>query len=212
MNDYGMYLLGALATLFSVVNPISTMPVFLALTVNSDKEHRVLMARKSAMLMILILIGFLLAGSFILKFFAISLEGIRIAGGLVIVRAGYALLNSIEKPNLSQESKDEGLTKTDISLTPLAIPLLAGPGAMAAVISMSTKADDIAKMVMIGLSIIIVAFTVFISFKYSAKALPIIGTSGLEALTKIMGFITMAIGVQFIMNGVLPILKMAYAG
>lgn len=164
------------------------------------------------MLMILILIGFLLAGSFILKFFAISLEGIRIAGGLVIVRAGYALLNSIEKPNLSQESKDEGLTKTDISLTPLAIPLLAGPGAMAAVISMSTKADDIAKMVMIGLSIIIVAFTVFISFKYSAKALPIIGTSGLEALTKIMGFITMAIGVQFIMNGVLPILKMAYAG
>lgn len=212
MNDYGMYLLGALATLFSVVNPISTMPVFLALTVNSDKEHRDLMARKSAMLMILILIGFLLAGSFILKFFAISLEGIRIAGGLVIVRAGYALLNSIEKPNLSQESKDEGLTKTDISLTPLAIPLLAGPGAMAAVISMSTKADDIAKMVMIGLSIIIVAFTVFISFKYSAKALPIIGTSGLEALTKIMGFITMAIGVQFIMNGVLPILKMAYAG
>lgn len=169
MNDYGMYLLGALATLFSVVNPISTMPVFLALTVNSDKEHRDLMARKSAMLMILILIGFLLAGSFILKFFAISLEGIRIAGGLVIVRAGYALLNSIEKPNLSQESKDEGLTKTDISLTPLAIPLLAGPGAMAAVISMSTKADDIAKMVMIGLSIIIVAFTVFISFKYSAR-------------------------------------------
>jgi multiple antibiotic resistance protein len=212
MNDYGMYLLGALATLFSVVNPISTMPVFLALTVNSDKEHRDLMARKSAVLMILILIGFLLAGSFILKFFAISLEGIRIAGGLVIVRAGYALLNSIEKPNLSQESKTEGLTKPDISLTPLAIPLLAGPGSMAAVISMSTKADDIAKMVMIGLSIIIVAFTVFISFKYSAKALPIIGTSGLEALTKIMGFITMAIGVQFIMNGVLPILKMANAG
>ncbi|MFY0673584.1 MAG: NAAT family transporter [Bacteroidia bacterium] len=211
MNDYGMYLLGALATLFSVVNPISTMPVFLALTVNSDKEHRDLMARKSAVLMILILIGFLLAGSFILKFFAISLEGIRIAGGLVIVRAGYALLNSIEKPNLSQESKTEGLTKPDISLTPLAIPLLAGPGSMAAVISMSTKADDIVRMVLIGLSIIIVAFTVFISFKYSAKALPIIGTSGLEALTKIMGFITMAIGVQFIMNGVLPILKMANA-
>ena len=206
-----MYLLGALATLFSVVNPISTMPVFLALTVNSDKAHRDQMAKKSSLMMVLILVGFLLAGSFILQFFAISLEGIRIAGGLVIVRSGYMLLNSIEKPNLSAESKTEGLTKKDISLTPLAIPLLAGPGAMAAVISMSTKADSTFKFLFLALAILIVAFTVFISFKYSARALPFLGTSGLEALTKIMGFITMAIGVQFIVNGVLPILKMANA-
>ncbi|MGB0431664.1 MAG: MarC family protein [Bacteroidia bacterium] len=211
MNDYGMYVLGALATLFSVVNPISTMPVFLALTVNSDKHHRDLMARKSAIMMILILLGFLIAGSFILKFFAISLEGIRIAGGLVIVRSGFILLNSIEKPNLSAESRTEGLTKKDISLTPLAIPLLAGPGAMAAVISMSTKADSAIKFLLLAVAILIVAFTVFISFRYSGRALPILGTSGLEALTKIMGFITMAIGVQFIVNGVLPILKMAHA-
>ncbi len=186
MNEYGMYLLGALATLFSVVNPISTMPVFLALTVNADKQHRELMARKSAIMMVLILIGFLIAGSFILKFFAISLEGIRIAGGLVIVRSGSMLLNAIEKPNLSAESKTEGLTKKDISLTPLAIPLLAGPGAMAAVISMSTKADEPLKFLFLAVAILIVAFTVHISFKYSAKALPILGTSGLEALTKIM--------------------------
>lgn len=211
IDDYGMYLLGSLATLFSVVNPISTMPVFLALTVDSDKRHRELMARKSSVMMVLILIGFLLAGSFILKFFAISLEGVRIAGGIVILRAGFLLLNALEKPNLSKESRSEGITKKDISLTPLAIPLLAGPGSMAAVISMSTKADSTMNYLLIGISILIVAFTVFISFKYSAKALPILGKSGLEALTKIMGFITMCIGVQFIVNGILPILKIANA-
>lgn len=188
------------------------MPVFLALTVNSDKKHRELMARKSAVMMVLILLGFLIAGSFILRFFSLSLDGIRIAGGIVIVRSGFMLLNAIEKPNLSQESKNEGMTKKDISLTPLAIPLLAGPGAMAAVISMSTKAaDDAIKYPILALAIVIVAFSVFISFRYSVKALPILGTSGLEALTKIMGFITMSIGVQFIINGVMPLLAQAHA-
>lgn len=169
------------------------------------------MARKSSVLMVFILIGFLAAGSFILKFFAISLEGVRIAGGLVILRAGYLLLNTLEKPNLSEESKSEGLTKKDISLTPLAIPLLAGPGSMAAVISMSTKAVDASHYILIGLAILIVAFVVYFSFRYSARALPVLGKSGLEALTKIMGFITMCIGVQFIVNGILPILKLANA-
>lgn len=211
MNDLGMYLLGSLATLFSVVNPISTMPVFLALTMDADNKHRKYLARKSSLFMVLILLGFLAAGSFILDFFEISLEGIRIAGGLVILRSGYRLLNSVEKPNLSAESKTEGLTKADISLTPLAIPLLAGPGAMAAVISMSTEADTFVKYLLLGAAILIVALTVFISFRLSPKALPLLGTSGLEALTKIMGFITMTIGVQFIVNGVLPILKEANA-
>ena len=157
--------------------------------------------------MVIILFAFLATGTFILKFFSISLEGIRIAGGLVILRSGYLLLNTLEKPNLSAESKEEGMSKYDISLTPLAIPLLAGPGSMAAVISMSTKADTAPKYLLLALSILIVAVTVWVSFRYSYKVLPLIGTSGLEALTKIMGFITMTIGVQFIVNGVIPILK-----
>lgn len=211
MDNLSVYLLGALATLFSVVNPISTMPVFLALTVDADPKHRRYLAKKSALFMVLILLGFMLAGSFILDFFEISLEGIRIAGGLIILRSGYMLLNTVEKPNLSIESRAEGLTKADISLTPLAIPLLAGPGAMAAVISLSTEADSVLKYVLLGAAIVIVALTVFVSFRLSPKALPLLGTSGLEALTKIMGFITMTIGVQFILNGLLPILKAANA-
>jgi multiple antibiotic resistance protein len=182
------------------------MPVFLALTINDEKRHRELMARKSAIIMVLILLVFLFAGSFILTFFSLSLEGVRITGGLIILRSGFLLLNSIEKPALSQQSKDEGLMKKDISLTPLAIPLLAGPGAMAAIIGMSTKADSAEKYGLLVVAILIVGLSVFLSFRYSTKALPILGSAGLEALTKIMGFITMSIGVQFILNGVLPIL------
>lgn len=211
MADWIAYLLGVLATLFSVVNPISTMPVFLALSAGHDAKWRALMARKSAIYMIIIMLCYLIGGSFILQLFSISLEGVRITGGLVILRAGYLLLNSVEKPSLSKASKKEGRTKQNISLTPLAIPLLAGPGSMAAIISMSTKADEPYKYGLIALSIVLTALTVFLSFRYSAKLLPILGTSGLEALTKIIGFITMAIGVQFILNGILPILKIANA-
>lgn len=144
-----------------------------------------------------------------MRFFGISLEGIRIAGGIIVLRSGYLLLNTVEKPNLTQESKDEGLLKNDISLTPLAIPLLAGPGAMAVTISLSSNAEEFYKYPLIALAIIIVAGTVFLSFRFSPKLLPFLGSSGLEALTKIIGFITMSIGVEFMLMGILPILKIA---
>lgn len=211
MSEALTYLLGALAALFSIINPLSASPVFVALTFGDNKEHRHLMARNSSIYMVSILLFFLIAGSFIMQFFNISLEGLRITGGLVIVRAGYQLLNSNEKPNLSKESRKEGLTKMDISLTPLAIPLLAGPGSMAAIITMSTSVTAFYQYFIIALAIIIVGLTVFISFKVAPRLLQVIGTSGIEALTKIMGFITMAIGVQFILNGLLPILKIANA-
>lgn len=209
MGEAFTYFMVALAALFSVVNPLSAMPVFLALTANLPEKRRNFMAKKSAFLMIVILIGFLIMGTFIMGFFGISLEGIRIAGGIIVLRSGYMLLNTVEKPNLTQESKDEGLLKNDISLTPLAIPLLAGPGAMAVTISLSTNAGEFYEYPLIALAIIVVAGAVFLSFRFSPKLLPFLGSSGLEALTKIIGFITMSIGVEFMLKGILPILKIA---
>ncbi|MCB0736616.1 MAG: NAAT family transporter [Bacteroidetes bacterium] len=206
-NEVTLYFIGALTAFFSVVNPLSTMPVFLALTVKASDRHRISMAKKSAFFMVLILLGFLIAGSFVMNFFGISLEGIRIAGGIIILRSGYMLLNTVEKPNLTTQSREEGLSKQDISLTPLAIPLLAGPGSMAVTISMSTNvaAGEFYKYLLIALAIVLIAFLVYLSFRYSAKLLPILGSSGLEALTKIIGFITMTIGVEFIIRGVKPL-------
>lgn len=209
MNEAFAYFLGAITALFSVINPLSAMPVFLALTANSPERHRLLMARKSAILMVLILLGFLLAGSLVMKVFGISLEGIRIAGGIIVVRSGYMLLNATEKPNLSAQSREEGLTKKDISLTPLAIPLMAGPGAMAATISLSTSAVNIEHYGLIALAILLTAGSVYLTFRYSPKLLPYFGSSGIEAMTKIMGFIVMTIGVEFMLRGILPILKIA---
>lgn len=197
-------------TLFSVVNPFGAMPVFLALTANDSKEYRISQARKAAINMTWILGFFLLAGVFILHFFGISLEAIRIAGGLIILRSGYRLLNTVEKQSLTKESKLEGMRKKDISFTPLALPLLSGPGSIAAVITLASQTDNLFEYGAAFLAILVVSIITFLVLRISMKLMPLLGSGGMDALSKIMGFIIMCLGIQFIINGLYPVLESVF--
>ena len=198
------YFLGSFTSLFSVINPLGMMPVFLALTSAHPAEFRNLMARRASIYMVLILTFFLFAGTFIMSFFGFSIISLRIAGGLVVMRSGFLLLNGNDKSgNLSDQGREEAIVKADISLTPLAMPLLSGPGSIATTISLTTHINGInIYTVFILLSILVIGLLSYIIMRVSQRLLPVLGRAGLEAITKIMGFIAMTVGVQFIINGI----------
>ncbi len=201
--DLFNFFLGSFTTLFSIINPLGAMPVFLALTANDSASRRLLMARKASIYMCLILVFFLVAGNFVMNFFGISLESIRIAGGLVVLHSGFHLLNGREKGNLSKKTKLEAIEKPDISLTPLALPLLSGPGSIAATITMAsqTREESFLYDLVIIVTICCIGLIAFLTLSLSQRLSPVLGRSGLEAITKIMGFIAMTVGVQFILIG-----------
>lgn len=197
------FLVAAFTSIFSVANPLATMPIFLSLTEKDDDTHRRWLAKKAAFYMFLVLTVFLFAGTYIMSFFGISLPGIRIAGGLIIMRAAFSMLNP-EEPGrkISQEDEESAKIKEDISFSPLAMPLLSGPGSIAVVIGLATQAESVFDYLLTTVAIILVALISYMILRFAPWATRFIGKTGMNAMTRMMGFIALAIAVQFIINGI----------
>ncbi len=199
----GALLVASLSSLFSVVNPMAAMPVFLSLTEDSTDQERARTARKASIYMFLVLLIFLLAGTFILSFFGISLPGMRIAGGLIILRAGYSMLNpEKDGKKLSEEDQDAAKEKEDISFSPLAMPLLSGPGSIAVVIGLGSQTQGPVDYVVIAVAVFMTALLAYSILRVSPWLVRYIGKTGMTVMTRMMGFIALCIGVQFIINGI----------
>jgi multiple antibiotic resistance protein len=199
------------SALFSVLNPLGAMPVFLALTANDSENWRNVQNKRASIYVAAILIIFFLIGTYILNFFGISIEGMRIAGGIIIAQAGYELLNAKpENPSgkrINKKVKEEAITKRDISFSPLAMPLLAGPGSISLLISLSLEHRSTLDYASIIAAVLVNALAVFLILRVAPRWVKFLGNSGIAAMSRMMGFIELAIGVQFIANGVIPLLK-----
>lgn len=196
-------LIAAFTSIISVANPLAAMPVFLSLTEHNTDIERSTIAKKSSLYMFLVLAIFLLAGNYIMSFFGISLSGIRIAGGLIILRAAYAMLNpSDTERKLSEEAQEAAKLKEDISFSPMAMPMLSGPGSIAVVIGLASQAAGIVDLAIMTIAIILVALISYGVLRLAPFSAQYIGPTGMGAMTRMMGFIAMAIGVQFILNGI----------
>ncbi len=199
----GALLVASFTSLFSVVNPITAMPVFMSLTEGDSDKEKARTARKASIYMFCVLIIFLLAGTYILSFFGISLPGIRIAGGLVIMRAGYAMLNpDTGGRKLSSEDQEAAMEKEDVSFSPLAMPLLSGPGSIAVVIGFGSQASGLIDYIINGVAVFLVALLAWGILRVAPWLNKMIGKSGMTVITRMMGFIALAIGVQFVINGI----------
>jgi len=200
---------GVLAALFSVVNPLGAVPVFLALTPDYSLAERQKTALSTSIYFILILLSFFLAGAYILSFFGISISALRIAGGMVIFSSGYALLNGkfAESRAVNDKVREEALTKEDISFAPLAMPMLSGPGSISLLISLySENIDWESRFIIIGV-IVAMGGLVFSILRFSPYLFKLLGVAGLKAITQIMGFIVMAIGIEYTINGIVNLVK-----
>jgi multiple antibiotic resistance protein len=199
----GTLMFASFTSLFSVVNPFAAMPLFLSLTDRFSEAERVQTAKKASFYMFGVLLTFLLIGTYILSFFGISLSGIRIAGGLIIMRAAYSMLNP-EKggKKLTEEDAAAAMEKEDVSFSPLALPLLSGPGSIAVVIGFATQAEGITDYVVNGISILLVVIMTYGILRLAPISAKYIGPTGLNVMTRLMGFIALAISVQFILSGI----------
>lgn len=196
-------LVAAFTSIISVANPLAAMPVFLSLTERNSDDERMYIAQKSSFYMFLVLITFLLAGTYIMSFFGISLPGIRIAGGLIILRAAYAMLNPDQSERkISEEAQEAAKDKDDISFSPMAMPMLSGPGSIAVVIGLASQSEGLLDLAIVSVAIVLVAIISYGVLRLAPISAKYIGPTGMNVMTRMMGFIAMAIGVQFILNGI----------
>jgi MarC family membrane protein len=197
------------AALFSVINPIGTVPIFVGLTQDDDKKERSRIALWTAIDVFLILIISYFIGQYVLDFFGISLEALRIGGGLIIVSSGFSLLSGefSKTRGINKKVENEVQSRNDIALTPLAIPMLAGPGSMSLLIAFYQDNQETHEIIIGSLAIFSVAVVIFLILKSAHYLAKILGSSGIVAISRIVGFIVIAIGIQYIVSAVVSIVQ-----
>ena len=197
-----LILIGATyGALMPITNPFSAAPVFAALTQRFSETHRRQQARKAAIHMTWVLLTFLFAGALVLELFGISLPILRLAGGLLVARVGFTMLNPDSPQEVSDEGEREALDKEDISFTPIAMPLLSGPGSIAVTIGMATQADGLSEYFAVCVGIILVAFSAWLVLRSASGVVRVLGVTGMQALTRIMGLILVCVGIEFVVTG-----------
>ena len=191
---------------FTLTNPLGTMPVFLTMTNGMSEEQRRAIVRRATIVSFLTLMVFTFSGQFLFKFFGISTNGFRIAGGVIIFKIGFDMLQARYTP---MKLKDEEI-KTyadDISITPLGIPMLCGPGAIAnAIVLMQDAHSFEMKGVLIG-TIALIYFLTFLILKASTRLVNLLGETGNNVMMRLMGLILMVIAVECFVSGLRPIVK-----
>jgi multiple antibiotic resistance protein len=202
--DLFIFTFGAL---FSVMNPVGSVPIFLSLTQNDSKRSKNKTALWTSINVFIILIISFFAGKYILNFFGISIDVLRIAGGLVICMSAYGLLMgaSGKQRGVSKKVTDDAQHRSDIALTPLAIPMMAGPGAMSLLIAMYQDYPGYLDKIIIISAILVSCIVIFAVLRSSNYISRLLGASGIVAISRIVGFLVMAIGIQYIINSLVII-------
>ncbi|MEH2213167.1 MarC family protein [Nostoc sp.] len=202
--------MGSFVALFPIVDPVGNIPTFLVLTSENSIKERHHCAKKIAQYTTLFLVVFLLIGGGILRFFGISLEVVRIAGGIVVFHTAWQMMSA--RPKLTVQENKAAVKKSeeheDISFMPMTIPLLAGPAAIAATLGLSAQAGHtfsvatLTNFLAVLLAIFILGIVIYLCFRASSWLLLWLGETGIRASSRILGFFIMAVGVQLILNGI----------
>lgn len=197
------------AALFSVINPLGSVPIFLGLTQDDTKESKNKTALWASVNVFIILVISFFIGKIILNFFGISIDVLRIAGGIVICSSGFGLLSGTfsKKRGVNKKVADDAQQRNDIALTPLAIPMMAGPGSMSLLIAMEQDYPQLLNKLIIVAAILTVAITVFLILRSANYISKLLGASGIVAISRIIGFLVLAIGIQYIINSLLILFK-----
>lgn len=202
-------LISTFAALFSVINPLGTVPIFVGLTKSNTNKERSSVAFWTAFNVLIIMILSFFIGKYLLSFFGISLESLKIAGGMIITSSGFALLTGkfSEHKGMKKREKDDAFSRPEVSLTPLAIPMLAGPGAISLLIAYYEDYQGYSDRMMILIAIFITSILIYGVLKSAFLIVRILGASGINALSRIIGFIVIAIGVEYVVSSVIQIVN-----
>lgn len=190
---------------FTLTNPLGTMPVFLTMTNGMSDEERKTIVRRATIVSFITLMVFTFSGQFLFTFFGISTNGFRIAGGIIIFTIGFDMLQA--RYSKAKLKDDEVKTYVnDISITPLAIPMLCGPGAIANGIMLMDDAGTLIKKILLISIIALVYFITFLILRASTRLTKYMGETGNNVMMRLMGLILMVIAVECFVSGFKPIM------
>lgn len=190
-----------------IVDPVAVIPAYLVITQDETPLQRRSTAARACIAAGLLLIVFGLAGRLIFRLFGITLPAFRIAGGLILWLVAMDMLRGERRTQESTEEIVEGREKEDAALTPLAIPMLAGPGAISTVMVLAGQAHSVGEHLVVYGSVVLTAIVSWISLRVGERLLTAIGQTGIRVMTRIMGLLLAAVAIQFVITGVRDALR-----
>ena len=197
-----------LTTLFTLTNPIGIAPILVIMTERFSKKDRVNIAKKGSITAFITLILFSLLGSLIFSFFGITLEAFQIMGGILFFRNGLRMLEArVGRSRTTPAEQEESQESDDIAISPIGIPLIAGPGAITATMLLSSQTPQIHSYATLGIAITIVILIVYTILRNGNILMDLLGTSIMRIIQRLMGLILMVIAVQFVINGILSVIR-----
>ena len=197
------YLLFCLSTLFTVVNPLGITPIFAAMTEKFSNDDQKRIAQKGILTGSIVLIVFTLLGSFIFRFYGITVEAFQIMGGVIFFRSGLRMLDAqVGRSRTTQSERDEFKDGDELAISPIGVPLITGPGAITGVVILSGKGTSEYSILVLLLSVIITMSLFYLILRAGNYLAKRIGIAGMRVIERMMGLILMVIAVQFIINGV----------
>lgn len=197
-----------LTTLFTLINPLGIAPLLVVMTERFSKKERIQIAKKGSLTAFYTLIIFSFLGSVIFKFFGITLEAFQIMGGILFFRNGLRMLEAkIGRSRTTPAEQEESLETEDIAISPIGIPLIAGPGAITAAMLLSSQTPQLYSYATVVISLFLVLFLVYLILRNGDLVIRVLGTTGMRIIQRLMGLILLVIAVQFVINGTLSILR-----
>ncbi len=197
------YILLATSSLFVIVDPLAAVPAFLAMTATDSPEERIRMARLACVVAGGVLIGFAVAGHWIFKFLGITMPAFEFAASIVLLLVALDMLRA--QRSRVQETTEEtaaGVEKADIAVAPLAIPMLAGPGAISTAILLHSEAANLGQRIALFGCIAGVCLASYLIFRFSARGAQWLSPIAMKITVRIMGLLLAAVAIQFMLNGI----------
>ena len=204
MNEIVSFGILSFTSFFTLINPFGTMPIFMTMTADLNQSHRTKTAQKASVVSFMTIIVFAFSGQILFNFFGISVNSFRVVGGVIFFLMGMDMLQA----RLGKVKLKESEIKTyvnDISVTPLAIPMICGPGALTNAIVMMEDADSLEKKGILIFATFLVILLTYLILYSSSKIIKILGQTGINVMMRLMGLIVMVIAVEFFFSGLKPI-------
>lgn len=197
-----------LTTFFTLINPIGIAPILLVMTERFSKEEKINIAWKGSLTAFITLIIFSILGSVIFNIFGITIEAFQIMGGILFFRSGFRMSEAkIGRSRTTPMEREESQESDDLAISPIGIPLIAGPGAITASMLLSSQTPQIYSYATLGISIFLVLTVVYLILRNGGLLMKALGYTGMRVIQRLMGLVLMVIAVQFVINGVMSILS-----
>jgi len=210
-DGLGAFALLSITSLFAITNPLAATPVYLALTSGYTPEHQRHTLRVAIVTASIVLLVFALFGGLIFSLFGITISAFRIAGGLIVFGIGMDMLGAKRSRGKATPAEERaGMEQQEVAIAPLGVPMIVGPGAITTIMVLMTASETWMHMaVVLGAGVVVLA-TMYFTLSLGNRLVDWLGQTGLSVITRMMGLLLMVIAVQFVVDGVRPLLVDAF--